>query len=121
MPKVSPTQRSMALLRKEGSVFQVVERWNAFARRRIDLFGCIDIVCIHPTRGIIGIQATSGTNHSARISKSLAEPKLKNWLEAGGKFEVWSWAKKGAAGKAKRWTCRIQPISLNEGVPVAGD
>lgn len=59
---------------------------------------------------IIGIQATSGTNHSARVSKALAEPRLNAWLNAGAKFAVWSWAKQGARGKRKRWLLREQDV-----------
>jgi hypothetical protein len=56
-----------------------------------DLFGCIDIVAM---TGItfLGIQVTSGSggNHAARRAKAIAEPRLRRWLELGGRFEVWS-------------------------------
>ena len=43
----SPTQLSLKKLREEGYItIQVVEYWNSFARRRIDLFGFIDILAI---------------------------------------------------------------------------
>lgn len=62
---------------------------------------------------IIGIQATSGTNHAARIEKSRAEPRLVAWLRAGGRFEVWSWAKQGARGKRKTWTLREEELFIS--------
>lgn len=110
----SPTSRSLEYCRKKlGWHVQVVERWNQWARRRIDLFGCIDIVAISGDR-IIGIQATCGEggNHAARRAKALAEPRLRAWLAAGAGFEVWSWRKAGPAGKRKLWTLRREPIEL---------
>lgn len=60
---------------------------------------------------IIGIQATSGTNHAARIAKAKAEPRLRHWVDAGGRFEIWSWAKRGARGKRKTWTLRTEEVT----------
>lgn len=106
---MSPTQRTLAECRKRGWTAQVVERFNSYTKRRIDLFGVIDLVVITPG-GILGIQTTSGSggNHSARMLKARTEPRLRLWLEAGGKFEVWSWAKRGARGKRKTWTLRTE-------------
>lgn len=89
---MSPTQRSLKLLRDQGHTAQVVEKWNAFAKRRIDLFGVIDIVAIHPDAiGCKGIQTTSGSNMSARIAKAMAEPTLKTWLKTGNSFVIHGW------------------------------
>lgn len=110
---MTPTARSLAECRKRGWDAQVVERYNQYARRRIDLFGVIDIVAITPT-GILGIQATSnnGGTHAARVHKALAEPRLVRWLRAGAHFEVWSWAKQGARGERKLWTLRAEEAVL---------
>jgi len=91
-------------------VCQVVERWNSFARIRQDLFNFIDIVCLGEK--IIGIQATSGSNHSRRREKILAEPKHKLWLEAGGKIVLASWSKYKVkrGGKAVHWMIREEWI-----------
>jgi hypothetical protein len=105
----SPTSRTLEECRKRGWPVQVVERWNQWARRRIDLFGCIDLVAITPN-GILGIQATSGDHHSHRRVKALDEPRLRAWLDAGGLFEIWSWMKQGAHGKKKVWTLRVEPL-----------
>ena len=104
----SPTQRSLEKLRKEGYTVQVVEHYNAFSRRRIDLYNVIDIVGILPGKvGVLGIQATSRGNVNARIQKSLAEPKLKVWLQAKNEFEVWGW------GKLKRgWVLSVAQFIL---------
>lgn len=87
---------------------QVVERWNSFARVRQDLFGCIDVVACGP-QGIVGIQATTKANVSARIRKSAALPALRSWLEAGGVFEVWGWHK-----PTHRWDVVVRPVCLDD-------
>jgi len=86
----------------------VVEKWNAFARIRQDMFGCIDIVALKPD-AIIGIQATTKSNINARIKKSACLPSLRAWLDAGGIFEVWGWWK----ATNGRWHCDI--VVINEG------
>src|ERR1700676_5404113 len=63
---MSSTVRTLAVLKKEGYTAQVVEYYNQFARRRIDLFGIIDIVALRPDE-TLGIQTTSGAiRRSAR-------------------------------------------------------
>lgn len=107
----TPTQRTIADLKAMGFTFQVVERWNPFAKRRVDFLGCIDVIACKPGVGIVGIQATSGTNHSARREKAKAEPKLRAWLESGARFELWSYAKRGARGKSKTWELRREELT----------
>jgi hypothetical protein len=144
---MTPTQRALAECKKRGWQAQVVEKWIPHTRRRLDLFGVIDIVALIPgqelTGGlccvykrpydaksgeftcetcgvtnnwfpgrIFGIQVTSGTNHSARIAKAKAEPRLTQWIESGGWFSVWSYAKRGPRGRAKRWVLREEAVTL---------
>lgn len=106
----SPTQRSLAELRKRGWLAQVVEKWIPQVKRRIDLFGIGDILALDGLPGSLMIQASSASGHSARVKKALAEPKLLQWLQAGNRFAVWTWGKKGAAGKRKLWTLREEYI-----------
>lgn len=113
----SPTQRALALCRRYGWTAQVVERWNPHARVRQDLFGCIDLILLEaPGTGVVGVQVTSGSGHSTRVRKSLEEPRVRQWLAAPARFEVWSFAKRGAAGKRKLWTLRAQAIELRDGL-----
>lgn len=65
----SPTQRSLALMRERGYVCAVVERWNAYARIRQDLFGFIDVLAIGERGDTVGVQSTSYSNISARVAK----------------------------------------------------
>ena len=109
----SPTQRSLALLKKEGWTAQVVEKWIPQAMKRIDLFGCIDILAIKDMT-ILGIQACAGSSVSVRIAKALAEPRLKIWLLTGAQFEVWGWRKVGPRNKRKLWQVRRVVLCTTE-------
>lgn len=107
----SPTVRSLAECKKRGWQAQVVEKWVAQARRRIDLWGVGDIIALDGKPGSLLIQASSASGHSARVKKSLAEPRLRAWLAADNRFEVWTWGKRGSAGKRKLWTLRQEEIT----------
>lgn len=128
----SPTARTLAELRKRGETAQVVERWNKFAKKRIDLFGVIDIVVIrsalHGKRlGIVGVQATTGENHSHRREKMLAEGRAREWIAAGGQLEIWSWSQRvaykmdGTKRAMRSWTLRVETyeemLASREGSP----
>lgn len=115
----SPTARSLSYLKKQGYIAQVVERWNPYAKVRIDLFGFIDIVAIDPLReghcsytGVTGVQTTSTGNMSKRIAKILGIPEAKVWLECGNRIIVQGWSKKGKAGTRKLWTLKETEITL---------
>lgn len=92
----------------------MVEHWNSYARIRLDLFGFIDLLWIRPDGVLVGIQACAGSSHAARRSKILASDMLPHWLQCGREVEVWSWAKQGPRGKAKRWTLRTEALKLPE-------
>lgn len=105
----SPTQRTLAECKRRGWTAGIVERrLTRFVTQ--DFLGCIDIIAITPD-GLVGIQATSGANHAARVSKALAEPRLATWLAPGRTFAVWSWSKQGGCGKRKLWTLREESIN----------
>lgn len=111
---MSPTQRTRDELKKLGFTSAIVERWNPHAKVRQDLFGCLDLVAMKEGIGILGIQATSGANHAARRDKAMAEPRLKTWLLCGARFEIWSWSKKGARGKRKKWELRRDELFAHD-------
>jgi hypothetical protein len=102
--KTSPTQRSLALLRKQGYRVAITEHWNAFVKRRQDLFGFIDLLAIGET--MLAIQTTSGTNVAARVTKILELDAAREWIDAGHRIIVHGWAKRGVRGEVKRWDCR---------------
>lgn len=124
----SPTARTLDELRKRGWTAQVVERRMPRTFTTVDLFGVIDLVAlvpprdISPNRGdtlastgaILGIQATTGPHHADRRTKILAESRAKEWVEAGGRLEIWTWSKRvvmrkdGTKAKLPKWTLRVE-------------
>lgn len=98
----SPTQRSLALLRSRGYRAAVVEKWIAQARRRVDLWGCIDVLGITPNGDVIAVQATSGSNVSDRVKKLTDSEALPDMRAAGWAIHVHGW-RKNTKG---RWVCR---------------
>lgn len=113
---MSPTERSLAHLRKQGMRVQVVERWIPQARRRVDLFGFIDIVALDGLIGVLGIQTTTTGNMPHRMEKLRTEANvaMRDWLRGGNRLVIHGWAKRGARGKAKRWTLTERVIVLDD-------
>lgn len=110
----SPTQRSLELLRSQGFVPYVVESYNAFARIRKDLYGFIDIVALHPGRtGLLGVQTTTGTNLSARITKAEGLKEYGLWIACGNSVEFHGWRKILIEGK-KRWAPIVRRVDMDE-------
>lgn len=111
----SPTQRTKARLKQINATHQVVEKFMRAGPKqwRVDLFGVIDIVAMMPIDGvprIVGIQATA-SDWQARKQKAEEEPRLRDWLAAGGVFEVWGWRK-----IKNRWRPWIDRAEMTEGV-----
>lgn len=109
----SPTRRCLHLLRNDFRFVTVVEYWQSFAKKRKDVFGCIDILVIGASQ-IIGVQCTSGTNHGARREKILRNPAMKAWLKSGAGLWIVSFSKKGPRGKPKRWVEEIEMMKIED-------
>jgi hypothetical protein len=106
--EMSPTQRSLAVLKELGYRAKIVERWNPFAKVRQDLFGA-DLLGLKPG-SILAVQCTSGSNHAARRAKLDAEGFTALWKGAGATLEIWSWAKTGPRGRHKTWELRRERL-----------
>lgn len=90
---MSPTQRSIKHLKEQGLRPWVVEYWNPFAKRRIDLYNCIDIIAIGEGK-TWAVQTTSTPNISARIKKLQESEYFPIMENVGWKVVVHGWAKK---------------------------
>lgn len=112
---VSPTQRSLSYLRREGYVVATVERWNAFAGIRQDLFGFIDLLAIRDGE-TVGVQVTTGGNLAARREKAMGHENFQKWLRAGNRFILHGWRKVGKRGERKVWEVRVEEINLAEAI-----
>ena len=97
---MSPTQRSLALLRDQGYLVAVVEKWNPHAKIRQDLFGFIDLLAVKDGE-VLGVQSTSYSNTSARLKKIREHENLSQVLASGMRVVVHGWRKVGA-----RWEFR---------------
>lgn len=112
---MSPTARTIKLLKEMGYATDIVEHWNPFSKTRHDLFNFADILALSPYK-LIAIQCTSGSNHSARRKKILASPLAKMWLQAGNEIALWSWSKQKVKRNSKvyRWTVRAEEIQSED-------
>lgn len=101
----SPTELTLRHLRKTWPLVAVVERWDGHAGIRRDLFGIIDVLAVGP-EGTLAVQATSGSNVSARIRKIADSDTIAHIREAGWRIEVHGWTKPG-----HRWQLRVVEVS----------
>lgn len=101
----SPTQRSLEYLRKQGYRVAVVEKWNPHARIRQDLFGVLDLLAVRDGE-ILGVQATSGSNVAARITKLAESDAVPDLRRAGMRLEVHGWRRLKAG-----WQVRVEDVS----------
>ena len=93
------TARSMSLLRERGYTVATVERWNAFTKKKHDLFGCIDLLAIGNGE-TVAVQVTSKSNLAARrhkIEEAEAYPEmlrskwrviLHGWFKEGNRWQL---------------------------------
>lgn len=110
---MSPTQRTLVELRKQGYLAEVVERFNHHTMRRHDLYGIGDIIAVD-CNGSLLVQCTSGSNGAARVKKAIAEcgPNLRAWLaHPSRRMEVHAWRKLKTKTRQK-WFVRRTRIDL---------
>lgn len=111
----SPTARTLKLLRDAGYSAAVVERFNAHAKVRQDLFGFVDVVAIRSDQaGVLGVQATTVSNQAARLTKMLVLPSLRTWLLAGNRVEIHGWKKRKGLWDVTRRVVRIEDLETVE-------
>jgi hypothetical protein len=85
---VSPTQRSLAYLREQGFVCEVVEHRRG--AKTVDPFG-VDIVGVREGE-TIGCQTTSMSNIASRVRRLTEHPDLPALRAAGWRVVVHGWA-----------------------------
>lgn len=118
---LSPTARTLRTLREQGVICAVVEKWNQFAGPhgiRQDLFGFVDVLAIYPgqEQAFVAVQCCARSGHAAHRTKILENEIAPEWVKAGGRIELWSWAKQKVVrgGKAERWTPKVEVIGFAE-------
>jgi hypothetical protein len=104
----SPTQLSLKMMREQGYYAEVVERYNSFTRKRNDLCGFIDILCLMPGE-VVGVQTTSYSNLSARIKKIREHENFVKVQDSGIIIIVHGWAKRN-----NRW--HVKGVQIGRGL-----
>jgi hypothetical protein len=89
----SLNQRTIALYAEQGYKCEVVESYNAFTKRKKDLFGIFDVLAVGNEQ-TIGIQITSKSNMSTRIKKIQESEFLPELLRSNWRIVVIGWFKK---------------------------
>ena len=108
---MSPTARSKAWLDEHGYIPGLVERWIPQARKRIDLWGFVDLIAM-PKMGTgetktVLVQTTSGLNNAwARARKIENHLNTKNALWCGYLIEVHAWRRLTPRGKRVTYQLR---------------
>lgn len=89
-------------MKKNGYVIDKAESYNAYSRRKKDLFGFIDYVAIHPEKKeLLAIQTTSKSNLSTRVKKAEGLDAYWHWLATGNKVVFHGWYKENNRWKLK--------------------
>lgn len=102
----SPTQRSLAEMRKRGYLAGVVEKWIPQVKRRSDLFGFIDILCVSESE-VVAVQSTSRSNVASRVKKITEHENVAAVRKAGIRILVHGWGKNSKG----RWELREVDLS----------
>lgn len=95
----SPMQESLKRLRREGWRCAITENWNPAVKRRIDLYGCIDILAVR-LYDTLAVQTTSASNVASRRTKILQNVHLPALLAAGWLIEIHGWSRTPAGSLA---------------------
>ena len=117
---MSPTQRSLKMLRGLGYSVAIVEHFNSFTKTRNDLYGFADLIAIDDYETLL-IQVTSGSHTSNRVKKILANDVAKRWVgHPHRRIEVHGWRplvayrKDGSKAKLPRWEAKLIPVTLED-------
>ena len=115
----SHTERTLNFLRRKGYDAGIVERFIHQARRRIDLFGFIDIIAIGDGK-IWGVQSC-GKGFAEHDNKIRNTPKIaaiaQRWLaKPSGALMLIGWRKikKKRGGKAFSYEPRVKIYTLED-------
>lgn len=111
-------EKTLTWMKKQGWRIGFASSWNAFSRRRHDLFGFIDYVGLDG-QNIFAVQSTSYNDHSPHLHKITGECReaAKDWIRGGGEILLISWkaipVQKKAGSKSGKITYRYEPYIQN--------
>jgi hypothetical protein len=109
---MTPTARTLALLRGCRYTADVVERYLHHARRKRDFLGFADVLAVRRGEpGTLAVQATTLAHVRDRLDRCRSRPELVAWLAAGNRLEVWGWFKSAGRWKVKRVEVRGEVLA----------
>lgn len=88
-----------------GYLVETVEHWNAFTRRKADLWGFCDLLAISRAE-IIAVQVTSKHNRASHVRKIAENLKAERVREADILIHLHLWEKVG-----NRWVLTVEDLS----------
>lgn len=100
------TPRTLKLLRDEGFACEVVEHWNSFVRRRMDLFGFIDVLALGQDE-TVAVQVCTRDAMATRRAKIADHPNVGFVRKAGWRILIHGWWQ----DKAGRWQVKTEDLS----------
>jgi hypothetical protein len=109
---MTPTARTLDLMRRSGYLADVCERWVPVPGKNIrrDLFHAFDVLAVHPVRReVVLIQTTTADHLAHRLAKVKAVPELAGLLAAGCKIQLHGWKQLG-----HRWSVRILEVQAED-------
>jgi len=116
MSKTKSMQRSLALIKDFNWHYWRTEHWNGFTRRREDMFGFCDILCLDGGR-TIAVQAC-GSDYQEHVRKIRGNEFVRPWLKGkGNELQIWSWRTylKKRGGKAREWRVVVADVLIVKG------
>jgi len=97
----SQNSRTVALLESRGYKCDICESYNAFTRRKKDLFHIFDILAVGNGE-TVGVQITSKSNMSSRVKKISESEYLPELIRSKWRILVIGWYQL----PNKRWACK---------------
>ena len=120
---MTPTQRTLKLLREKGYQCAIVERFLSYAGKfgkRVDMFHFGDIIAMGGGE-ILAVQSCGqafSAHHIKLTESGEVKDNVVSWLKNGGELTLIGWRKlkKVKGGKAMVWKPRQRYYCLNDGV-----
>lgn len=100
-------RRSLAYLREQGYVCDIVEHRVPKTVVTRDLFNMFDILAMKLGHPLLGVQTTVRGEQARRRRKLQESGHLSTWLSTGARAVVHGWARVGPRGETKRWECNV--------------
>ena len=116
MAKTKSMVRSLERVKEYGWTYWIVEYYNYYAKRKIDMFNFGDILCLDGDR-TIAIQAC-GADLASHRDKIRENEFVLPWIKgANRELQIWSWTqrKKVRGKKATYWFCKVTDVLLSQG------